>query len=214
MALREEQILRYSRQILLRDVGGRGQEALLAGTARVDATGASGMTAAAYLAGGGTPVVGTGSLPLGPWAPGFLVSADDVGRPAVEALDAAVPQLNPDAAGAGRGGGLVAELPSGWSGEAPWVALGGDGMRAAVVFRGTDGCVWCFGETVRHLVQPPDGALGVALGALGALVFQRLRLGLGPALGGRWLVAPGVVEELEVRKCARCAAASPESARP
>lgn len=213
MALREDQILRYSRQILLREVGGRGQESLLAGPARVDATGASGMTAAAYLAGGGTPVVGTGALTLGPWAPGFLVPADDVGRPAAEALAGAVPELNPDAAGAGRGGGLVAELPSGWSGEAPWVALGGDGMRAAVVFRGPEGCVWCFGETVRHLAQPPDGALGVALGALGALVFQRLRLGLGPALGGRWLVAPGVVEALEVRKCARCAG-SPEPARP
>ena len=73
------------------------------------------------------------------------------------------------------------------------------------MFRGAEGCVWCFGETVRHLGPPPDGALGVALGALGALVFQRLRLGLGPALGGRWLVAPGAVEELEVRRCARCA---------
>ena len=31
MALREDQILRYSRQILLREVGGRGQEKLLAG---------------------------------------------------------------------------------------------------------------------------------------------------------------------------------------
>ncbi|MCP3137966.1 HesA/MoeB/ThiF family protein [Pyxidicoccus xibeiensis] len=208
MALREDQILRYSRQILLRDVGGRGQEALLAGATRVDATGASGMTAAAYLAGGGTPVSGTGSLPLGPWAPGFLVAADDVGRPAAEALSRGVPELNPDAAGAGRGGGLVAELPAAWSGEAPWVALGGDGMRAAVVFRGPDGCVWCFGETVRHLVQPPDGALGVALGALGALVFQRLRLGMEPALGGRWLLAPGAVEPLELRRCARCAAST------
>lgn len=213
MALREDQILRYSRQILLREVGGRGQQALLSGGARVDATGASGLTAAAYLAGGGTPVSGTGSLTLGPWAPGFLFSAADVGRPAPEALAGAVPALNPDAAGAGRGGGLVAELPAAWSGEAPWVALGGDGARAAVVFRGADGCVWCFGETVRHLGSPPDGALGVALGALGALVFQRLKLGLGPALGGRWLVAPGMLEELEVRRCARCAA-SAEASRP
>ncbi|QSQ25713.1 ThiF family adenylyltransferase [Pyxidicoccus parkwayensis] len=213
MALREDQILRYSRQILLREVGGRGQEALLAVPARVDATGASGMTAAAYLAGSGTPVAGLGALTLGPWAPGFLVPAEAVGRPAVEALAEAVPQFNPDAVGSTRGGGLVAELPSGWSGDAPWVALGGDGMRAAVVFRSADGCVWCFGETVRHLVQPPDGALGVALGALGALVFQRLRLGLGPALGGRWLAAPGVVEEMEVRKCARCAG-SPGPSRP
>nr|WP_253817198.1 hypothetical protein [Myxococcus xanthus] len=103
----------------------------------------------------------------------------------------------------------MAELPAAWSGEAPWVALGGDGMRAAVVFRGAEGCLWCFGETVRHLGSPPDGALGVAVGTLGALVFQRLRLGLGPALGGRWLVAPGAVEEMEMRRCSRCAGREP-----
>ncbi|RKH10017.1 ThiF family adenylyltransferase [Corallococcus sp. CA053C] len=209
MALREDQILRYSRQILLRDVGGRGQEALLSGGARVDGLGASGLTATAYLAGGGTPVTGVGSLTMGPWSPGFLASAHDVGRPVVEVLAQVVPEVNPDAAGT-PGGGLLAELPAAWSGEAPWVALGGDGARGAVVFRGADGCVWCFGETVRHLGTPPDGALGVALGSLGALVFQRLRLGMGPSLGGRWLSAPGALAELEPRRCSRCAAAGPK----
>ncbi|WP_141323928.1 ThiF family adenylyltransferase [Myxococcus sp. AB025B] len=206
MALREDQIQRYSRQILLRDVGGRGQEALLTGSARVDATGASGMTATAYLAGGGTPVAGVGSLTLGPWAPGFLVSAGDVGQPVPETLAREVPALNPDAANPERRGGLLAELPTAWSGEAPWVALCGDGARAGVVFRGSEGCVWCFGETVRHLGSPPDGALGVALGALGAMIFQNLRLGLAPSLGGRWLVPPGGLEEMELRHCSRCAA--------
>lgn len=206
MALREDQILRYSRQILLRDVGGRGQEALLSGGARVDGLGASGLTAAAYLAGGGTPVAGVGALTMGPWSPGFLASAHDVGQPVAEVLARVVPEVNPDAVGT-PGGGLLAELPAAWSGEAPWVALGGDGARGAVVFRGADGCVWCFGETVRHLGTPPDGALGVALGALGALVFQRLRLDLGPALGGKWLGAPGAMSDLEPRRCSRCAAA-------
>ncbi|MCE9670299.1 ThiF family adenylyltransferase [Myxococcus stipitatus] len=205
MALREDQILRYSRQILLKDVGGRGQEALLSAGARVDATGAAGMTAAAYLAGGGTPVSGMGTLTLGPWAPGFLVAARDVGQPVTTTLAREVPALNPDAAPTGRGEGLVAELPTAWSGEAPWVALCGDGMRAGVVYRGPEGCLWCFGETVRHLDSPPDGALGVAVGALGALVFQRLRLGLGPSLGGVWLMAPGALEDMALRRCNRCA---------
>ncbi|MBU8894521.1 ThiF family adenylyltransferase [Corallococcus sp. H22C18031201] len=211
MALREDQILRYSRQILLREVGGRGQEALLSERARLDGVGASGLTAAAYLAGGGTPVAGVGSLTLGPWAPGFLASAEDVGQPATELLARALPEVNPDAVGADAGGGLIAELPAAWSGAAPWVALGGDGARAAVVFRGPEGCVWCFGETVRHLTPPPDGALGVALGALGALVFQRLRLGMSEPLGGRWLAAPGEVTELEPRRCARCASRETQS---
>ena len=39
MALREDQILRYSRQILLKDVGGRGQEALLEAGVRLEGDG-------------------------------------------------------------------------------------------------------------------------------------------------------------------------------
>ncbi|MBN1209261.1 MAG: ThiF family adenylyltransferase [Myxococcaceae bacterium] len=202
MALREDQILRYSRQILLKDVGGRGQEALLEGGARLEGSGPAGLTAAAYLAAGGTPVLASEAT-LGPAAVGFLVSAEDVGRPAAEVLGRVLPEVNPDAART-PGGGRLAELPAAWNGEAPWVALGGDGARGAVVFRGRQGCVWCFGETVRTLGPPPTGVLGVALGALGALVFQRLLLGMGEQLGGRRLAAPGQVAELEVRRCAKC----------
>jgi len=202
VALREDQILRYSRQILLKDVGGRGQEALLEGGAKLEGAGPSGLTAAAYLAAGGTSVVAS-EAKVGPATVGFLVSADDIGHPASEVLARVLPEVNPDAA-TPRAGGRIAELPAAWNGEAPWVALGGDGIRGAVVFRGSQGCVWCFGETVRTLVSPPNGVLGVALGTLGALVFQRLRLGMGPELGGRWLVAPGQLAELELRRCARC----------
>ena len=202
MALREDQILRYSRQILLKHVGGRGQEALLEGGVRLEGAGPSGLTAAAYLAAGGAPVTASEAR-LEPAAVGFLVSAEDVRRPASEVLGRVLPEVNPDAASP-RAGGRLAELPAAWNGEAPWVALGGDGTRGAVVFRGSQGCVWCFGETVRTLGAPPTGVLGVALGALGALVFQRLQLGMGPELGGRWLVAPGQLAELELRRCARC----------
>ena len=203
MALREDQILRYSRQILLKDVGGRGQEALLEGGARLEGAGPAGFTAAAYLAAGGTPVMASEAARLEPASVGFLVSAEDVRMPASEVLGRVLPEVNPDAA-TPRPGGRIAELPAAWSGEAPWVALGGDGARGAVVFRGSQGCVWCFGENVRTLGAPPSGVLGVALGALGALVFQRLQLGMGPELGGRWLVAPGQMTDLELRRCARC----------
>ena len=37
-----------------------------------------------------------------------------------------------------------------------------------------------------------------------ALVFQRLRLGMGPELGGRWLAAPGQVLEMDIHRCAKC----------
>ncbi|WP_224370027.1 HesA/MoeB/ThiF family protein [Hyalangium versicolor] len=202
MALSEAQIQRYSRQILLKDVGGRGQEALLKGGAKLEGDGPAVLTAAAYLAGGGTSVMGS-EEPLCPASAGFLIASEDVGRPVAEVLARVLPDVNPDAA-ISREGGRIAELPAAWNGAAPWVALGGDGTRGAVVFRGPQGCVWCFGETVRNLGTPPMGVLGVALGALGALVFQRLQLGMGPELGGRWLAGPGRVLEMELHRCAKC----------
>ncbi len=203
MALREDQILRYSRQILLKEVGGRGQEALLEGGARLEASGPAGLMAAAYLAAGGTGLTGS-EAPLEPGSAGFLASVEDEGAPAARVLERVLPELNPDAVRTRGGGGRLAELPASWGGEGPWVALGGDGRRGAVVFRDKDGCVWCFGETVRTLNAPPTGVLGLALGALGALVYQRLLLGFGPALGGRWLNAPGQLEDLTPHRCKRC----------
>ncbi|MDY7227949.1 ThiF family adenylyltransferase [Hyalangium rubrum] len=202
MALREDQILRYSRQILLKEVGGRGQEALLEGGARLEGAGPAVLTAAAYLAAGGTPVEATDAQ-LGPAAPGFLVSAEEVGQSAAQVLARVLPEVNPDAVSP-RAGGRLAQLPAAWKGEAPWVALGGDHVRGAVVFRGSQGCVWCFGETVRTLGAPPTGILGVALGTLGALVFQRLQLGMGPELGARWLEGPGRVTDMELQRCSKC----------
>lgn len=202
MALREDQILRYSRQILLREVGGRGQEKLLAGGVRLAATGPAGLTAAAYVAAGGT-AVDAGAEPLCPGAEGFLVSAGEGGQPASEVLGRVLPDVNADALPP-RGTGRLAELPTHWEGEGPWVALGGDGTRGVVVFRGPSGCAGCFEATTASLGAPPSGALGVGLGALGALILQRLLLGLGPVLGAcRW-EEPGVLTDREVRRCGRC----------
>ncbi len=66
MALREDQIVRYGRQILLREVGGRGQERILSSPVRVLGSGPVIDDAIAWLASGGTPVEGTASS-------GFLV---------------------------------------------------------------------------------------------------------------------------------------------
>lgn len=202
MALREEQILRYSRQILLREVGGRGQEKLLAGGVRLAVAGTAGLTAAAYVAAGGTAVEAD-SQPLAPGAEGFLVTAMEVGRPGAEVLVRVLPEVNADALPA-RGTGRLAELPAVWDGEGPWVALGGDGTRGAVIFRGAGGCAGCFEATTAALGAPPSGALGVGLGALGALILQRLLLGWGPSLGACGWAAPGVLMDLAVRRCGRC----------
>jgi len=52
--VRDEQVRRYARHILLPDVGGLGQTALLTATAQVDVAHAAGLIAASYLTAGGT----------------------------------------------------------------------------------------------------------------------------------------------------------------
>jgi len=59
--LTESQIARYERQILLPEVGGRGQEALLSATVRISGCGATADEMATYLAAGGV-----GTLVLDP----------------------------------------------------------------------------------------------------------------------------------------------------
>ncbi len=54
--MREDQIVRYGRQILLREVGGKGQEKLLVSPVRVWGSSAAIDDAVAWLAAGGTPI--------------------------------------------------------------------------------------------------------------------------------------------------------------
>ena len=58
MSLTEAQVVRYSRQILLAQVGGKGQERLLASGAELVGHGVAQLTAAAYLAASGIGVRG------------------------------------------------------------------------------------------------------------------------------------------------------------
>jgi molybdopterin-synthase adenylyltransferase len=202
MALSEAHILRYSRQILLREVGGRGQERLMADGVRLGVSGAAGLTAAAYVVAGGTPVV-VEPAPVVPGAEGFLVPAGREGERLAELLGEVLPDVQPEALAA-RGVGRLAEVPTAWAGEGPWVALGGEGARGVIVFRSAAGCAACFEASVADLGPPPGGVVGVGLGALGALVLQRLLLGLEPALGVRGWAAPGVLTDGTVRRCGRC----------
>jgi hypothetical protein len=93
-----DQIHRYSRHILLPDVGGLGQSRLLAATITLDISGPSARIAAAYLA-----AAGIGTLLLsGP--PRALTAADllfpfspsDLGHPLVSTLITRLSALNPD----------------------------------------------------------------------------------------------------------------------
>ena len=201
MPLSEQQIHRYSRQILLAEVGGKGQSQLLESGGEVRGDGAAAQDAAAYLAGSGVRISLSGTVQ--PGEAGFLASAADLGRPRAEALDGTLRDLNPDAV-APQGKGSHATLPSTFNGDGPWIANGGRGLKGAVLYRSEKGCEDCFRKNLTVLEASPAGVSQVLLGALAALVFHRLRLSLSDDLGGIWIAQTGRLSAMDLQRCSRC----------
>lgn len=103
MTLSDDQVRRYARHILLPDVGGRGQERLLAAAVAVEVGPgrAAEVAALTYLAAAGVgrlALVGDpqGALEPAEAASGILYGEADVGRPRIEAIRARIGALNPD----------------------------------------------------------------------------------------------------------------------
>jgi len=104
-ALRDDQVRRYARHILLPDVGGRGQERLLAAAVAVEVGPgrAAEVAALTYLAAAGIgrlAILGDarGALEPAEAASGILYGAADLGRPRIDAIRARIAALNPDVA--------------------------------------------------------------------------------------------------------------------
>jgi adenylyltransferase/sulfurtransferase len=110
VALQPEQVRRYARHILLPEVGGKGQERLLAAVVRVEDAGGAGAAALVYLA-----AAGIGTLAIadgGAVAAGdaWLYEAADRGRPRLEAARERIAALNPDVRVTGAGEGRLLEV--------------------------------------------------------------------------------------------------------
>jgi adenylyltransferase/sulfurtransferase len=104
-ALRDDQVRRYARHILLPEVGGRGQERILAAavTVEVGPGRAAEIAALTYLAAAGVGrlvLLGDagGALRADEVASGILYGAGDAGRPRIEAIRSRIAALNPDVA--------------------------------------------------------------------------------------------------------------------
>ncbi|GAB4274221.1 MAG: molybdopterin-synthase adenylyltransferase MoeB [Deferrisomatales bacterium] len=97
--LTEAEIQRYSRQILLSQVGGAGQERLKASRALVVGAGGLGSPAALYLAAAGVGAVGVcddDRVDLTNLQRQVIHSTEDLGRPKVESAAARLRALNPE----------------------------------------------------------------------------------------------------------------------
>jgi hypothetical protein len=169
----EAEVLRYSRQILLRQVGGEGQARLLATRVHRQGVGQAVATAFDYLVAGG--VQGNCSLAEGP---GLSSGRADIG-PA-----------------------LLSDTPrTAWRGDRPWVLLGSSEGEPRVIGLGAEGCPSCFLELADRLGSASEGPLATLHGALGALVFQRCVLDPGIALISLGVASSGAFAALPGRPC-------------
>lgn len=99
MNLREDQIERYSRQIILPDIGGKGQERLLNGKVLIIGSGGLGSPCAFYLAAAGIGKIGivdSDKVELNNLQRQILHRTDRVGSPKVESAKKTMNELNPD----------------------------------------------------------------------------------------------------------------------
>lgn len=99
MNLREDQIERYSRQILLPNVGGKGQEKLLKAKVLIIGAGGLGSPCALYLASAGVGrlgIVDSDVVELNNLQRQILHSTQNVGRPKVESARERLKAVNPD----------------------------------------------------------------------------------------------------------------------
>ncbi len=99
MSLNDIQIERYSRQILLPDVGGRGQEKLLAAKVLIIGAGGLGSPVASYLAGAGVGTLGivdSDTVELSNLHRQMIYSSEDIGKKKAIAAQDRLERVNPD----------------------------------------------------------------------------------------------------------------------
>jgi len=97
--MQDEQLLRYSRQIMLPQIDVEGQEKLLASTALLIGLGGLGSPAAMYLAAAGVGhlvLVDDDVVDLSNLQRQILHGTDDIGRPKTESARDALLRINPD----------------------------------------------------------------------------------------------------------------------
>ena len=101
MTLSSEEVERYARQIVLRGVGGPGQNKLKAARALVVGAGGLGSPALQYLAGAGVGTLGIvddDEVALSNLHRQIIHGTGDIGRPKTESAAAAIQRINPHVA--------------------------------------------------------------------------------------------------------------------
>jgi adenylyltransferase/sulfurtransferase len=108
----DDQLDRYARHIILKEIGGAGQQRLLDAHVALVGAGGIGAPAIQYLAAAGVgrlTVIDDDHVSLSNLQRQVLFATDDIGQPKVEAAEVAVALLNPDVRVTGRQLRLIAD---------------------------------------------------------------------------------------------------------
>ena len=160
MALQKEQIERYARHIILHEVGGIGQEKLLAGKVLVVGAGGLGSPLIMYLAAAGVGQIGVvddDAVSLSNLQRQVLHGSGDVDRPKVESAAETVANLNPDVVLTGHPVRLVAANVMDLIAEYDVIADGSDNFETR--FLVNDACFLAGKTLVSAAVLRFDGQL-------------------------------------------------------
>jgi molybdopterin/thiamine biosynthesis adenylyltransferase len=99
LAFTDEQLERYSRHIILKEVGGKGQKRIMEGKVLIIGAGGLGAPAAMYLAAAGVGTIGIAdadSVDLSNLQRQIIHSTADVGKPKVQSAGETMNAMNPD----------------------------------------------------------------------------------------------------------------------
>ena len=99
MAMTDEQIERYSRHIILKEVGAKGQKKLLKGKVLIIGAGGLGAPAAMYLAAAGVGIIGivdADEVDLSNLQRQIIHSTADIGKAKVKSAKETMNAMNPD----------------------------------------------------------------------------------------------------------------------
>ena len=164
--LSDSQIDRYSRQIVLAEIGGRGQERLLRSAVTVRGGADAALVCASYLAGAGVGVVALEDVSSGAMA---SILALETRNPDCRIVEHAVVACDLLVAIGSPGKFHVPATPVVWGGGTP------DTLSSAY-FPSEEACASCLADVARR--EDRGGASPQILGALLAVEALRVLLGL------------------------------------
>lgn len=165
MDLSDAQLDRYARHIILKEVGGAGQKALLSARVLVIGAGGLGSPCIQYLAAAGVGTIGIVDddvVSLSNLQRQTIHGSGDVGRPKVESAADAVARLNPDVRIEAHATRLTAENAAGLVGGYDIVADGSDSFATRLAV--ADAAHLARKPLVSAAVGPFDGQLSVFRG--------------------------------------------------